>query len=259
MAKFCKYCGKELEKGGKCLCQKETKEKEMKEIESKTKQKNKELQKATETIKLEVTDSSKKYAEKLWQTIQNIFIKPKETLIEFINNQDTTLTMILLILTSLTIGICAVSFIKGMYGVNMLYDHSYSYYKDTIWNISYFKILICVALGVFLSEFLLAIIFDLGFEKISKINLSFKSVLSSIAISILEPTILCIIGAILTIFSYKLAFIIVLYAGILYVLNLYQTFGELREVRSTHYNHLFAILFLTFSFLAIYLIPKLFL
>ncbi|MCI8575652.1 MAG: hypothetical protein HFI09_04195 [Bacilli bacterium] len=258
MPKFCKYCGKELEKGEKCNCNTEKGKK--KNIDSKTieKKQNSDLQKATETIKTEVTYSSKKYAEKLWKTIQNILLKPKETLIEFINNDDTTLTMIILIITSVIIGICTVSFIKGMYGINLLYTSSYPVYKDNIWNISYFKILVCVALGVFLSHLLLAVIFDLGFEKISKIKLTFKSVLSSIAISILEPTILCIISAILTIFSYKLAFILIIYAGILYILNLYQTFGELREVKSSHYNHLFTILFLIFAFLSIYLIPKLF-
>jgi hypothetical protein len=262
MPKFCKYCGKELKKGKTCSCrlEKETTEinKNSKDLTITEKKKNSDFQKATETIKTEVTDSSKKYAKKLWDIIQNVMIKPKETLVEFINQEDITLTMIILIITSLIIGVCTVSFIKGMYGINFLPTSTYSLYKDNPWNISYFKILICIALGVFLSYLLLAVIFDLGFEKISKIKLTFKSVISSIAISILEPTILCVIGAILTIFSYKLAFIIIIYAGTLYLFNLYQTFGELREVKSTHYTHLFIALFLIFSFLSIYLIPKLF-
>lgn len=254
MAKFCKYCGKELDQEKKCSCQKEKTKNNKVEKEKST-----ELQKATETIKNEVSDSSRRYAEKIWKTIQNIFTKPKETLIEYINNDDLTLTMIILILTSLILGVCSVSFLKGMYGINLLHNQSYSAYNYQIWNISYFKILICVALGVFLSYILLAIIFDLGFEKISNIKLSFKDALSSIAISVLEPTILCVFGVILTIFSYKLAFILIIYATTLYLINLYQVFGELREIKSNHYNHLFTILILIFTFLAIYLIPKLFL
>lgn len=254
MAKFCKYCGKELKENEKCSCQKEKKE------PKKEKKKTTDLQKATETIKTEMSDSGKRYAEKLWKTVQNIFIHPKETLKEFINQEDITLTLIILILTSLIIGICSVSFLKGMYGVNPLYSLDYSSYNyNTMWNISYFKVLMCVALGIFLSYLLLAVIFDLGFEKINKIKLSFKSALTSIAISILEPTLLCVVGAILTIFSYKLAFIMIIFAAVLYLINLYQTFGELREVESSHYNHIFAILILIFTFLAIYLIPKLFL
>lgn len=258
MKKFCKYCGKELSGEEKCPCQSDTK-KELKDNKKVKEKKTTDLQKATETIKTEVSDSGKRYAKQLWNTIQNVFVKPKETLQDFVKNDDSTLTFIILILTSITIGICAVSFLKGMYyGINQLYSY-YPVHNEHIWDISYFKVLMCIALGVFLSHLLLAVIFDLGFEKISKISLSFKSALSSIAISILEPTILCVFGAILTIFSYKLAFILVIYASVLYLINLYQTFGELRNVKSTHYNHLFTILILIFSFLAIYLIPKLFL
>lgn len=252
MTKFCKYCGKELNKEEKCSCQKETKSKK-KELKQPT-----ELQKATETLKNEMSDSGKKYFEKLWKTIQNIMTHPKETLQEYCEKEDLTLSLIILILTSLIIGICAVSFLKGMYGVNQLYNIDYYHYNN-IWDISYFKILICIALGVFLSYLLLAVIFDLGFEKISQIKFSFKNALSSIAISVLEPTILCIVGAILTIFSYKLAFIFIIFAFVLYIINLYQVFGELHNVKSTHYNHIFTILILIFAFLAIYLIPKLFL
>jgi len=249
MAKYCKYCGKELKNQETCNCKTEKKE---------------ELKKATETIKEEVSISSKKYWNTLGKISKNIFIKPKETIEEFIDQEDTPLTMILLIATSLIIGICTVSFLKGIYS-NLItslntFDNLYQpQIINNVWNISYLKILLCVSLGMFLGYILLAIIIDLGFEKISQIKLSFKKVLGTIAISALEPTFLCIIGAFLTIISYKLAIIIILYALLLYIINLYQSLKYAGKVSSTHYNHLFSILMLLFLFLAIYLIPNLFL
>lgn len=248
MAKFCKYCGKELKPKEKCNCINQE------EVEkSKTKKENTELKRATEIITKEVNESGKRYAKKIFEICQNIITNPKQTGKEYFENDDFNITMIILILTSLLIGISTVSFLKGI-----LIGEYFSWNGHQVWNISYFKILLCVSLGVFLSYILLAVIFDLGFEKISQAKISFKKALTTISISALEPTIYCIIGAFLTIISYKLAFIIIIYAAILFLINLYHYFKENIEP-TEHYNQLFSILILIFLFLAIYLIPQVFL
>lgn len=246
MAKFCKYCGKELKTKEKCTCKNQE---TIKEIEKD----NTEFQKAKETIAKEVSESGKKYTKQILEISQKIITNPKETIEDYFKNSDFNITMIILILTSILIGISTVSFLKGFLITNYT-----SWYKTPSWDISYFKILSCVSLGVFISYILLAIIFDLGFEKISKTNLTFKKTLTIIAISALEPTIYCVFGAFLTIISYKLAFIMIIYAGILYLINLYQHLKENSNIVSNHYNHLFGILIIIFLFLAIYLIPQLF-
>ena len=250
MVKFCKHCGKKLKSEEVCNCQ--TKIKKNTE--------NTELLKATETIKNEVSDSSKKYLEKFGELWKDIWSHPKKTMTSFMKEEDNTLTILILIITSVLIGLCTISFIKGIY-TNYLPMNQLMKYSETpyVWNISYFKILLCVSIGVFLSYILLAIIFDLGFEKISQINLSLKKFLAIIAISVFEPTMYCILGAFLTVVSYKLAFIMICFALLLYLINLYQNIEIMSELNTENYNRIFSSLILIFLFLAIYVIPNLFL
>lgn len=256
MAKFCKYCGKELKKGETCECLSKMEIKK----ETKSNKKDDELKKAAETIKTEVTENSKRYANQFFMVCKDIFRKPLDTMKSFIENENFGITMMILILSSLVIGLCTVSFLKGIYsGINsMLSGNLYSGYGSVL-EVSYFKMFLCVSSGMFLGYLLLAVIFDLGFEKISRVNISFKKALSAIAISVLEPAFFCILAAFFTVFSYKLAIIIIIYAIILYLINLYQSFLMSGSMEKNHFNHLFAILILLFGFLAVYLLPNLFL
>lgn len=248
MTKFCKYCGKEIKKDEKCSCDKAV-----------SKQK-KEFEKAKDTIKEEVSSSSKIYIKKLGNIVQNIFADPKETADNFVKEGNGVLTSIILLLSSLIISFCIISFLKGFYSDVSPYSFATQYSTRTInqmWNFSYFKILCCIFLGLLIGYAILAVIFNIGFEKISKNNITFKKTLSIIAISLVEPTILFVLSAFMTIFSYKIAIILVLYLIILFMLNLYGNFKQIAE--SKHYNQIFSILIILFCFLAIYLIPNLFL
>lgn len=251
MAKFCKYCGKKLEKNEKCTC-----------IEKQEKGKNMELEKTKNTIKEEVSSTSKKYLFKIGNIIKDILINPKKAGEAFMKEEDNILTLIMLLLSSVIISFCTVSFLKGIYGNIALYNNFDTYYKtntmNQMWNYSYFKIFCCILLGIIIGYLILAIVFNIGFEKISKKNITFKKTLAVIAISITEPTIMCIISAFLTIFSYKLSIILILYLLLLFIVNLYENFKQIIK-ESNHYNHLFIILTIIFGFLAIYLIPNLFL
>lgn len=256
MAKFCKYCGKELKKGEVCSC-KTQKEK----VEN---SKNTEYEKAKETIKLEVSTTSKRYFQKMGSLIKSIFQNSSQTMHDYLKEKDYHLTYLLIFLSGAVLAFCTVSFLKGIYTTLSQVTSGYRFYTATqninqFWNLSYFKVFCCVFIGVILGYGLLAIILDLGFEKISKTKITFHDALSAIAISLLEPTIMCVIGAFFTIFSYKLALIFIFYALFLFLINLYQAFQIAGDVLSKHYNRLFVILLLIFIFLAIYLIPNLFL
>lgn len=259
MAKYCKYCGKELEKGKECNCKKETKKVE--------ERKSDELKKATETIKTEVANSSKKYFSKIGNVCKDMLIKPKEATKEILEENDFNITMILIVLSSIILAFCSVSFIKGIYTItsNSLqnpYSMNDLYYTGSgvgVWNNSYFKILCCICIGIVIGYILLAIIFQLGFERICKKEIGFKKTLSTIAISMVEPTIVGILSAFFTIFSYKLSIILIIYGILLFIVNLYQNYKIAGEVESEGYNRLFALFVILFTFLAIYLIPNLFL
>lgn len=248
MAKFCKYCGKELKKGEKCSCDK----KEIKE--------NNELEKAKETLKKEVSNSSKRYLDKVYTLFRNVFSSEKESLHKNLKEIDYTFTLILLIGASIILSLCTISFLKGIYV--MLYAPWNSYTPNVftqVWNLSYFKIMCYITFGIILGSFLLSLIFQLGLEKVSKKSIPYKSALTAIAISIFDPTIFAIISVFLTIFSYKLAILLILYTIFLFITNLYQNFKLIGNIESNHYNRLFTALILLFCFLAIYLIPNLFL
>lgn len=251
MAKFCKYCGKELKKNEQCTCQKD--------VEHISKSKNKEYEKAKETIKTEVSNTSKKYLQQLGTLIKDIFQNFQATMTNFLKEKDYRMTWILIVLSCVLLAFCTVSFLKGIYASINLYDfYSSSQGMNQFWNLSYFKIFGCVLVGTFVGYLLMAIILDLGFEKISQTKITFQDSLSSIAISLLEPSIMCVIGAFFTIFSYKFAFLFIGYALFLFIVNLYQAFQIAGDVKSKHYNRIFVILILLFSFLAIYVIPNLF-
>lgn len=253
MAKFCKYCGKELKKGEVCKCN----------SSSKKEQKGKdELKKAKETIKTEVADSSIKYFQKIGTVCKNMMINPIGTVKNLYEENDFILTIILLILSSVILSFCTVSFLKGIYtsAIDTLsFANMYSSSMKQVWNFSYFKILCCVVLGILMGYLLLAVIFQLGFERICKKQVGFKKTLSVIAVSIIEPTIIGMISAFLTIFSYKLSILLILFGILLFLVNLYQNYKMAGEIELPSYNRMFAILILIFTFLAIYLIPNLFL
>jgi len=243
MAKFCKYCGKELQNNQKCDCTK----KEMKKSE--------ELEKAKNTIKEEASSGAKIYFDKVIRLIGSNFQNPFKTAKEYIIEEDHLLTIILLVLSSMIISVCSISFIKGIYSDVNLYQMNHT--MKNIWHFSYFKMLCCIFLGVMIGYFILGVIFNIGFEKISKKNITFKKALSIVSISLLEPTIFCIIASFATIFSYKIAALLILYLLLLFLFNLYENFKSISE--SKHYNQFFTILILLFVFLAVYLIPNLFL
>ncbi len=245
MAKFCKYCGKELKKDQNCDC----------------KQKKQEIAKAKETIKVEVTNTSKKYIQKTLDLCKNIIQNPKETVTQFLKEEDFNLTLIILLLTSVILGFCAISFIKGIYALTTETLNMKNIYTgiNHIWHFSYFKILCCIIIGFIISYILLAIVFQLGFEKICNKQVGFKKTLSILSISMIEPTLVGILSVFFSIFSYKLSIILILYGILLLILNIYQNYQIGGEVEAKGYNRLFAILIIVFSFLAIYLIPNLFL
>lgn len=255
MTKFCKYCGKELEKGKTCSCQKDIKKTNKKE--------QKELEKAKETLKTEMSNSAQHYAKEVLEIWKGIFKNAKKTTEEFIEKDDHILTSIFMILTCLLISFCTVSFLKGIYTatINPLTSFDSAYNRtafNQVWNFSYFKILCCIFIGLFLGKLLLAIIFSLGFEKINQKKISWGKTLTTIEISLLEPVTMIVLSAFLTIFSYKLSFLIVIYAILLFIINIYQNFKLTGKVESNNYNRLFAILIIIFIFLSIYLIPNLF-
>lgn len=255
MAKFCKYCGKELKKGEECSCKKEEKEQLKKD--------NQELEKAKETIKIEVSNTSKKYLQKFLELCKNIITKPKETMEAFIKEEESTMTMIVLLTSSIIIALCTISFIKGIYStLGNTFNNYYDLYNpktiDSLWNFSYFKIFCCVTIGIFIGYLILGIVFNLGSEKMSQKKISFRQTLATIASSIIEPTMFGILSAFSTILTYKLSFLLIFYAIILLTINLYQNLKYAGKIESNQYNRLFALLIIIFAFLAVYLIPNLF-
>lgn len=248
MAKFCKYCGKELNPKEECDCVKKQVEK-------------KEFEKAKETIKLEVTNTSKKYVQKTIDLCKNMLVNPKETVKIFLKEEDFNFTIIILSLTSIILAFCAISFIKGIYALTTETLNMKNIYTgmNYIWHFSYFKILCCIILGIIFSYIILAVVFQLGFERICKNQVGFKKTLSILSISMIEPTFIGIISVFFYIFSYKLSILLILYGLLLLILNLYQNYKIGGEIDTITYNRLFAILIIIFSFLAIYLIPNLFL
>lgn len=248
MAKYCKYCGKELEKGKICTCQKENKDRKNK----------KDFEKAKETIKEEVSNSSRQYTKEIIATWKGIFKDSKATTQNFIESENQLLTMIIICLTSVILSFCVISFLKGINSVNLLNPNQYYTHSTTLWNHNNFKALCCIFIGLFLGKLLLGVVFSLGFEKINQKNITFKKTLATIAISLIEPTTMIILSTFLTFFSYKLTCLLIIYSFLLFFTNLYQNFKLAGEVESNHYNRLFVILIVVFGFLAIYLIPNLF-
>ncbi len=258
MAKFCKYCGKELKKGEKCDCEKS--------ILKSEKVNHSELEQAKETIKKEVTNSSIQYFHKAGKTIQGVFKNFNEEMKRFIDASDSILTFLVLGCSALILAFCSVSFLKGIYAsvnqamtsISSYYNYSNSLSVQEILHFSYFKILCCIFIGLIFVYLLIATIYYLGFEKISQNHISFRKTLSVIAVSIIEPTLVCIGCVFLTVFSYKLAILFLLYAIVLFVINLYSGFFYATKTVSQSYNRLFVFLFLIFLFLSVYLLPNLF-
>lgn len=254
MAKYCKYCGKELKQGKSCDCQKNTTKEEKKNRNR--------FDKAKDTIKTEMSNSSKKYFEKFGTLCKNILVNPKEAMYEFVQKEDVPFTMILITVSSLILAFCTVSFLKGIVAMTISGYGDSTMYPNMIrevWNFSYFKILFCVFLGLYIGVVLLAVLFQLGFERVNQKNLNFKKILSVISVSMVEPTFICIASAFFTVFSYKLSILLLLYGVLLFLFNLYQNMKYAGEIESSAYNRLFSVLLLLFLFLAIYLIPNLFL
>lgn len=173
MAKFCTKCGQKLV-DGKCLnCSKDSSSIDQEK-----------LNKSVDLSK-EVGSTIGEYTGKIFNLIKELFTKPVTTIKTYTKGDNTSLSCILLLLASISMGLLIIVAIKETYaylfgGMNN-YESIFTSYVQAI-KIPYFKIFIVINFIVIAFYLLQSFVLYFVLDNVFKIKFNFNKALNYVAI-----------------------------------------------------------------------------
>lgn len=216
MAKFCTKCGEKLVDGKCSNCDYKKSSTNYEDIKDKS-----------FDLSKEVFDVVGGYTKRIFNLIKELFTKPVTTIKTYTKAENTSLSCILLLLASISMGLLILVAIKEIYGylfggINN-YESIFTSYVQTI-KIPYFKIFV-VSNFIVISFYLLeAFILYFALDKILKIKFSFKKALnyvSLLSIPLMCASFLSILGVFISIYIvYALIIFALLFTFTYFVLGL---------------------------------------
>ena len=232
MAKYCTKCGKKLEEGKTCDCEKETKKEE----------------------KEATTDMLNDYVDAL----KGIITKPVDTMKKYTKRSKFNLALIMLIINVIVSGLFVYLFIKEFAN---LFTSSLSSLTAGLTMQSEE-----IPISVFFYSVLLMALYYLAFAgflhlicgPIMKKESDFKEVVGLMGVNAVFTTVTNLIALLFIFISVPVAIIILLLGGIIFLFNIYRGFTEISKVDKNKMTYAFVCAYVIALFLVFYVIPKIF-
>lgn len=225
MAKFCTKCGKPLEEGKKCTCEKSTKE--TKVVEAKT-----------ESTKVDIKESLMDCL----NVFKKIFTKPVEAIKEFVVENKFIAGIIMIVLAALSTGLNKIAVLKNAYSSSSTDSLSFNDFADLFSNAlsgnydkpEYFKEFLTTSLTNLAEYALIAVIGYVLIAKLLKGKDSWKNMVQAVAISLSIVLVGNVINSVLVFidgdFIANIRSYVSSFASILSVLVLFTAVKETSEI-----------------------------
>lgn len=241
MAKFCTKCGKKLEDGKTCDCEKKE---------------NKKIEEVEAEVVNEVTTD---YVNEYIDALKGIFTKPVDTMKKYAKSSNFILSLIMIGINSIIFGLFTFFFVKESYGIVA----SLSGYGSLLRGYS-----VEVPISVFFIAVFLMIIFffclggllHLIGSALTKKESDFKAIMGLIGVNSIFTTITTLV-ALVFLFLDELSWIAILVlaiAGVIYLLNTYQGFVGLTKIDKNKVCYVFTGAYAITLFVVCYILPKIF-
>ena len=238
MAKFCTNCGKKLENGKKCDCEKE----EM-------------TKKETVENKGAINDFVNDYL----NVLKGIFSKPIDTIKTYSKKSKFTLGLIMIAINSIIFGLFVYLLCKE--GTSQIFSLMYGSVSSLISSSN-----IDVPISVLFISMLFMAVYHLCLggllhftsKTIMKKDSDIKITYSFIGVNAVLTTVTTLVALICMYINTGFALILIAIAGILYLLNLYHGFIELTKIDKNKIAYVFTGSYVVTIFLVCYILPKIF-
>ncbi len=238
MAKYCSKCGKLLEKGEKCNCQKKEKK--------------------------EININIKKYFDEFLSIYKSIFTKPIDTIKNYTNKPNIIVSIIQIVLFILMFGIYALTISKSIYVLYGIITKEYftAIYNANLNNISlatqvpYFNIFLIAILFIIILSFLIVVSVYLVNLILFKSKTNIKRVFCLYSINTVLPTIFLLICIIMGFISLKLSLIVLLFVTVLSNIYFFSGIKFISPKDENNYGYTY-IISMILVFIVFYIIFKL--
>ena len=236
MAKYCTKCGKKLEEGKACDCEKKEK-KEIKEVETSN-------------------DMLNDYIDAL----KGIITKPVDTMKKYTKKSKFNLALIMLAINVIISGLFVYLFVKEF--STDLYSLMLGSYSSILSGPQTTEI----PISVFFYSVLLMALFYFAFAgflhlicgPIMKKESDFKEVIGLMGVNAVFTTVTTLVALLFVFISVPVAIIILLLGGIIYLFNIYRGFTEISKVDKNKMTYAFVCAYVIALFLVFYVVPKIF-
>lgn len=240
MAKFCTNCGKELEEGKKCDCQKAS------------------TKKTSEKATPENTEFDfNQYVNSYVAMVKGIFTKPIDTIKKYTTSNNFILGIIALVLNCIISGIliyCIAS--ESMESLGSLLGYGSLNMISKSVEIPFMKVFLYGFIFMAASFSVTALMIYVVANLILKDKIDIKKAFALVGTCSAFTTVTSILNILLTYISLKLMIIVLLVAAMFYSLYLYQGIGEVTEVNKNKLAYIYVAAMLVVSLVVGYILPK---
>lgn len=242
MAKFCTKCGRKLEDGKPCPCEKEEKKVEKEEnIERKVSHS-------------EPSTDINWYVNSFIDMIKGIFVKPIDTIKKFATEEYFVLGIIVIILNALLTGVMAYLTLEEA-GSAISSFGLYSLGFSGI-EVPFMKTLLYVALFMIVGFAVSGAMIYVMAGPLFKANTNMKRCIALVGTCASLTLITTILAIICLYISVKVFFIVLLLAGVLYLCHLYHGTQEISNIDENKQGYTFLVAVAVATFVVVYVLPK---
>lgn len=240
MAKFCTKCGKKLEDGQKCDCDK----KEVKEV--------------TEERVVVASQAGNDMVNDYISVLKGIFVSPIDTMKNFAKRSKFTLGLIMMVINSLVFGLFVFLFAKE--GITGLMTAMYGKTLGSLAGSADVEVKVLFIAALLMMAFFLCLggLLHLISGPIMKKESDIKRTYALIGASSVLTTVTTLIAIVCVYINFWLMLIVLLVSGVLYMLTTYHGFTELTKVDKNKMAYVFTIAYGITLFVVVYLLPKIF-
>lgn len=236
MAKFCTKCGKELVDGKCSNCEAKGASKQTAKV-------------ATAPKKFDFKEALNDYV----NIIKGIFTKPVDTIKEYADEDNFILSLLAILVNCIVSGIllyCVCSEALGMLssaiGFGMMGYADVEFFKVFLYGVVY------MAVGFFVTALMIYVISNFVFKD----EMNLKRAIALVGVCSVFTTVTSVVAIIFVYLSIKLAFMLLMLAGVFYLTHLYQGIAELTKVNRNMLAYVFVPTIAVTVIVVLYLLPN---
>lgn len=208
MQKTCEKCGRILEEGEVCNCDK--------------------------VVTQNTVSSANNFGTDILEVILGIFVKPVSIFKKYVQVKNFNLAWIFIGITSLIMGLFVIAVVKEMYSA--IFPATYSFFTEVI-EIPYFKFFAYGLLFGAINYILLAALIYLIAGVLLKADIDFKKAFVLVAVTSSIMAITLALSALLVFVSGALMFVVLLLGSLYYLLCLYEGLKQTVQLNANRYAH----------------------